>query len=138
MNSWKDVEELDLKSLAMSLKEIIKKPAVLVLAGEVGAGKTTFTKSFIGMDDVVSPTYSVINEIDEYVHADFYRLKDARELEHLEIPLYVDGKDYLLIEWGKEFIEDLKSELGSGFHYYVLEFHEGSRLNLRNIALFSI
>ena len=38
-----------------------------------------------------------------------------------EIPLYLEGKDFFLIEWGREYFQDIVNEVGEGFNFYILE-----------------
>ncbi|EQC46040.1 tRNA (adenosine(37)-N6)-threonylcarbamoyltransferase complex ATPase subunit type 1 TsaE [Bacteriovorax sp. Seq25_V] len=122
VRSWKKVYENDLDNIIIELKEAVKTPSVIVLEGVVGAGKTTFTKKFIDQkSSTTSPSYSIINEVDNIVHADFYRLENRDEIIHLEIPLYLEGKDFFLIEWGREYLNDLVREVGEGFNFYLLE-----------------
>ncbi|MCG8329574.1 MAG: tRNA (adenosine(37)-N6)-threonylcarbamoyltransferase complex ATPase subunit type 1 TsaE [Chitinophagales bacterium] len=93
-----------------------------VLIGEIGAGKTTFTKAFCDhlgvVEEASSPTFSLINEY-EYTdamgkvariyHADLYRLKDIEEALDIGIEEYLDNDSYFLIEW-PEIIEPLLPE----------------------------
>jgi len=122
VRSWKKVYENDLDNIIIELKEAVKTPSVIILEGVVGAGKTTFTKKFIDQtNSTTSPSYSIINEIENVVHADFYRLENRDEIIHLEIPLYLEGKDFFLIEWGREYFQDIVNEVGEGFNFYILE-----------------
>ncbi len=83
------------------------------LYGEIGTGKTTFTKAVcaqLGVEDTVSsPTYAIINEYQagEQVirHADLYRLKTAEEAFDVNIEAYLDDEHYCFVEW-PELIED--------------------------------
>ena len=45
---WKKVLEQDLEYIVSEIKELIEKPAVMILSGAVGAGKTTFVQGFAG------------------------------------------------------------------------------------------
>jgi tRNA threonylcarbamoyladenosine biosynthesis protein TsaE len=121
IRSWKKVFESDLSNIVEELKEVAQPPCVIILDGEVGAGKTTFTRSFISKTEIQSPTYSIINEVDNIVHADFYRLEKKEELIHLEIPMYIDGKDYFLVEWGMTYLNELQRIIGDEFKYYQLK-----------------
>lgn len=126
LREWKKVYESDLDSIIYELKDFLTTPIVLILSGEVGVGKTTFTKSFIKSlhirGNTASPTYSVVNEVGEMVHADFYRLKSAEEVVHLELPMYLDEKDYFFIEWGKQYLKELYHEVPREFSFYELLF----------------
>jgi len=122
VRSWRKVYECDLDNIIIELKEAIAENAVVILSGVVGAGKTTFTKKFIGdTDQAMSPTYSIINDSGEVVHADFYRLESREEIIHLEIPLYLEGKKYFLVEWGIDYAYDIAREVGDEYKYYELE-----------------
>ena len=140
--SWKKVFEYDLEYIADELKEFLDGKSCIILSGEVGAGKTTFIQSFMKKshtDDVLSPTYSIINEHNEFAHADFYRIDDPEEIIHLEMGLYAEGKNYFLIEWGLPYLEEIKMQLGEQFKYYELTFDilgdEDPSKAPRNIAL---
>ena len=118
---WKKVSESDLASVASELKDILEKPSVIILSGEVGVGKTTFTKEFIGNSgDVHSPSYSLINEVGNFAHADFYRIEDSEEIIHLEVSLYLEGKDFFLVEWGLPYITELRKEVDDHFDFFEL------------------
>lgn len=122
VRAWKKVFENDLDNIVIELKEAAKAPSVIILSGPVGAGKTTFTKTFTDQKkQTTSPTYSIINEVENIVHADFYRIENPHEIIHLEIPLYLEGKDYFLVEWGRDYLESLYREVGEGFKFYELE-----------------
>lgn len=121
VRTWKKVLENDLDYLAAELREVVEKPAAIILSGPVGAGKTTFTKKFVKDAPVQSPTYSVINEAGEIAHADFYRIKDPQEIIHLELPLYLEDKEFFLIEWGMPFLKEIARSLEENFSLYELE-----------------
>jgi tRNA threonylcarbamoyladenosine biosynthesis protein TsaE len=84
------------------------------LEGELGAGKTTFSRGFMrGMGHegrVPSPTYTLVEPyaLADYTiyHLDLYRLGDAQELDFLGLEEYWDAGSILLIEW---------PERGAGF-----------------------
>jgi len=121
IKSWKKVFVSDLSNIIVELKETIPVPAVLFLEGEVGAGKTTFAKIFIDKEEVSSPSYSLINEHEQILHADLYRISDSKELIHLEIPMYIEEKEYFLIEWGERFHTAIERIIGDEFKYFVLK-----------------
>jgi len=81
---------------------------VLILTGELGSGKTAFTKGIaaaIGIDEVVtSPSFAIMNvywgRLNLY-HFDFYRINDAGEMEQL-LEDYIYREDgVVVIEWGE-------------------------------------
>jgi len=145
IKKWNDIFEGDLENFSKELKSIIPSPSVIVLSGPVGAGKTTFTKFFIGDDqdvEVCSPTYSVINENGNCAHADFYRLKSSEEVVHLELELYLEDKEYFLVEWGKPYLKEISRNLDDDWEIFELIFEINSNEAIqsgafsRNIQLF--
>ena len=60
----------------------------------------------MGSDQVISPTYSLINDYGETVHGDFYRLVNPEEIVQLELELYLESADYFLVEWGKQYLDE--------------------------------
>ncbi|OFZ52381.1 MAG: tRNA (adenosine(37)-N6)-threonylcarbamoyltransferase complex ATPase subunit type 1 TsaE [Bdellovibrionales bacterium RIFOXYB1_FULL_37_110] len=127
IKSWTCKEERDLDFIAKDFLKHTRSPMAVILTGVVGAGKTTFSKYFARMiagasdECVSSPTYSIINEMENFVHADFFRVKKSSEIIHLEIPLYIEGKQYFFIEWGIDWLSEIKKELNSSFTIYELE-----------------
>ena len=157
MNSvkeWKKVLESDLEYVIGELIEVVTTPSLIILTGPVGSGKTTFTKAFkeyiskdeTDSDEVTSPTYSMIYESGSLLHADLYRIEDKGELLHLELPLYIDEKDYFLVEWGKEHLSFLKNEVGGSFEFYemIIEINldekrkKSSIIQTRNYSIFKL
>jgi tRNA threonylcarbamoyladenosine biosynthesis protein TsaE len=134
---WKKVLESDLGNIANEMKEVIEPPSVIILDGLVGAGKTTFAKIFLDRKDSGSPTYSIINEVDNLLHADLYRIENKEELIHLEIPMYLEEKDYFLIEWGMPYLHQLQRIIGDEFKYYQLKI-EINENQSRNFVLTKI
>lgn len=125
IKAWENVQERGLKDVAKDLKKLIETPAVIILDGPVGAGKTTFIRQFVSLSSpeafVSSPTYSIINENDDLVHADFYRLNGVDDILHLEIPLYLEDKNFFLIEWGISYVDEIKRYVPDEFKFYLLE-----------------
>ncbi len=121
LKKWGKVFEDDLNHLINELEEFVDLPALIVLEGEVGAGKTTFTRHFLKNEGGLSPTYSVLTETSNTLHADFYRLENASEIFGLEIPLYLEEKEYFFVEWGMKYIKELWREIPEDFSCYLLE-----------------
>jgi tRNA threonylcarbamoyladenosine biosynthesis protein TsaE len=102
-----DVDEVALTDLARSLAPVVAEGGTIFLAGELGAGKTTFARALLGAlgvnTRVKSPTYSLI---ESYVadglaihHLDLYRIAAAHELEWLGLRDLAVGRHLWLIEW---------------------------------------
>ncbi|MPM86586.1 tRNA threonylcarbamoyladenosine biosynthesis protein TsaE [bioreactor metagenome] len=89
---------------------------IYCLSGDLGVGKTVFTRGFArGLDiddDITSPTFTLINEyygrIPMY-HFDVYRVGDSQEMEYIGCDEYFFGNGVCLIEWA-EMIEDMIPE----------------------------
>jgi tRNA threonylcarbamoyladenosine biosynthesis protein TsaE len=88
---------------------------VVALIGPLGSGKTTFCQGIAqGLEvaperHVASPTFALVNEHPgrvPFVHADFYRIEQARELDELGLPDVYD-RAACAIEWADRFVEAL-------------------------------
>ena len=84
--------------------------AVVLLIGNLGAGKTTLVKGIVkGLgaatpDDVSSPTFTLIHEYSASVyHIDLYRLDTAAQVATLGLDEIFDRSAVVLIEWGERF-----------------------------------
>ena len=81
---------------------------MIVLAGEMGTGKTTFTQSFgraLGITDLItSPTFNLLHNYGSgrmsLHHADLYRLERTGELEGLGLDELQDSGGVIAVEWG--------------------------------------
>lgn len=121
IREWKKVYKSDLPYIVYEMKDLAKVPAMIILDGELGAGKTTFTQCFVGDKEVLSPTYSILSEYKNIAHADFYRLEKNEEVLQLEIPIYLEDKQYFFIEWGMKFANRVVRELPENWTPYLLE-----------------
>lgn len=126
VREWKKVFRSDLPYIVYELKDLAKVPAMIILEGELGAGKTTFTQFFAGEKEILSPTYSIISENKNLLHADFYRIEQNEEVIQLEIPLYLEDKQYFFVEWGMKFSRRLLRELPENWTPYLLEINVNS------------
>jgi tRNA threonylcarbamoyladenosine biosynthesis protein TsaE len=100
-------------ALGRTLAASLAPPKLVVLRGELGAGKTTLIKGIAegfraaSEEDVTSPTFTLVHEYrgPEAVvyHIDLYRVDTARELETLGIDDLISENSVLLIEWGEKF-----------------------------------
>ena len=109
-------DEEQTRQFAKNLATIFKRGDVIVLSGELGAGKTKFVEGFLehyGLEEEVSsPTFTIVNEyhnnrMDIY-HFDLYRMNDIYEFENIGGEEYFE-KGICIFEWG-ELIEDILPE----------------------------
>ncbi len=82
-------------------------PKVVLLYGELGAGKTTMVKYLVSAlgskDKTSSPTYGLVNEYrvtdGKFYHIDLYRIHDTAEAQDIGIEDYLYSGDYCFVEW---------------------------------------
>src|ERR1700689_5412782 len=97
-----------------TLAELLTPPKLVLLRGDLGAGKTTLVKGIAAAfgaaeeEDVTSPTFTLIHEYRgpraTLFHIDLYRIDTQRELETLGLDdLRSERDSILLIEWGEKF-----------------------------------
>lgn len=99
------------------LGENLRPGDVLCLNGDLGAGKTTLTKSIakgLGIDDyVTSPTFTIVNEyygdVNLY-HIDTYRLDDKIDVEYLGFDEYFYSDGVTIVEWADKIRDALPEE----------------------------
>ena len=98
---------LETKALAIRIRENLLNGDIVLLKGEIGAGKSHFARSLIQaamdkVEDVPSPTFTLVQTYDTIVgsiwHADLYRLSDQSEVFELGL-IDAFGNDIVLIEW---------------------------------------
>ena len=99
-------------AVAREIAALIPAPAVIQLTGNLGAGKTTLSKSLVAAwgaadpEEVSSPTFTLIHEYGEPVtvyHIDLYRLESPAEFYSLGLEDIFDSPARVLIEWGEKF-----------------------------------
>jgi tRNA threonylcarbamoyladenosine biosynthesis protein TsaE len=127
---------MELKSLD-STKKIAQAVAInlkindfILLSGNLGTGKTTFTRFLINylqkinnrpLEEIVSPTFNIVQYYDigkdlKIAHYDFYRLKQEREI--LNIGLHDTAKDFInIVEWPEIAMNSLSNFLQIKFTY---------------------
>lgn len=89
---------------------------ILLLKGNLGAGKTTFTKFLLknlgSEDEVSSPTYAIVNEYHtpkgKVFHFDLYRMKNITEVYDIGMDEYLDNAQLCIIEWPEIYEEELE------------------------------
>ena len=113
------------RSIALALAPLLAAGDVLILTGELGAGKTTFTRSLgegLGVrEGVISPTF-VLSRVHpnlpdgprpggpDLVHVDAYRLASSEELDDLDLEYSLD-RSVTVIEWGRDKAEHLSESI---------------------------
>jgi tRNA threonylcarbamoyladenosine biosynthesis protein TsaE len=97
-------------ALGEQLARDLPSRAVVLLIGNLGAGKTTLAKGIVkGLgavepDEVSSPTFTLIHEYSPRVyHIDLYRLDEPREVASLGLDEIFEREAVVLIEWGERF-----------------------------------
>ena len=102
--SFKDTE-----NIGYEYAKTLKDGDVVLLSGDMGAGKTVFVKGvarYFGFNGVTSPTYAYLNVYGDYIyHYDCYRLSSGEDAERLGLTDYFGGKNVCIIEWAEN-IED--------------------------------
>jgi tRNA threonylcarbamoyladenosine biosynthesis protein TsaE len=98
---------VDNERVALWFCKTYPSPRIVLLQGEMGAGKTTLMKSLCkslgSADEVSSPTFSLVNEYTcpsgKIFHFDLYRLKKSSELLDIGFEEYIDSGHWCFIEW---------------------------------------
>ena len=101
-------------ALGRKLAPALKSARMVILSGDLGAGKTTLVKGIAeglqaaSQDDVTSPTFTLIHEFRgpevNLFHVDLYRVETARELDTLGLDeLFAEDGNLVLLEWGEKF-----------------------------------
>jgi tRNA threonylcarbamoyladenosine biosynthesis protein TsaE len=105
--------EKETRKIAFEYAKTLKKGDVIILSGDLGAGKTAFTKGvaeFFNLDGVTSPTYAYLNVYGDFIyHYDCYRLSCGEDAVALGLTDYFNGDNICLIEWAEN-IEDVLPE----------------------------
>ena len=104
--------------LGRRIAATLPKRAVVLLIGNLGAGKTTLAKGIINglsaaePEDVTSPTFTLIHEYGEgrVYHIDLYRLDRAEQVATLGLDEIFDREAVVLIEWGERFPQLLPAD----------------------------
>jgi len=109
--------EEDTKQVANLFSEVLKEGDIVLLNGNLGSGKTFFVKQIcgtFGIDNVTSPTFSIVNEYYgdiKIYHFDFYRINKLVELEDIGFDEYIDDVESIIfIEWADMFPEILPNK----------------------------
>lgn len=102
--------EKETAKLAAKYAATLKRGDVILLKGDLGAGKTAFVKgaaAHFGLDGVTSPTYAYLNVYGDFIyHYDCYRLSCGDDAAMLGLTDYFGGDNICFIEWSEN-IEDV-------------------------------
>ena len=89
----------------------LRAPCLVLLVGDLGTGKTTFTKGIVAglgaaaEEDVTSPSFTLVEEYGtspRVYHADLYRIENARELGTLGFEDFLSANAIVIVEWGEK------------------------------------
>ena len=131
---YESLSEKDTFDLGKKLGENAKPGQIVCIDGDLGVGKTVFTKGFaegLGVkDDVVSPTFTIIQEYTDgnipMYHFDVYRIGHSDEMYDIGYEEYFYGDGVCLIEWSSRVEEllpeesihiNIEKDLEKGFDY---------------------
>ena len=107
----------DTRAVGAAIAPLLAPRDVVVLTGELGAGKTTFVQGVAAgvgaQEHVASPTFTLVREYASgrvpLAHVDIYRLERVQEVLDLALDELENGEGVLMIEWG-DAVEELLSE----------------------------
>ncbi len=134
------------RALGSRLAPFLPQTGVVLLIGELGAGKTTLAKGIVegrkvaAADEVSSPTFTLIHEYGDPVsiyHLDLYRLETAEQARRIGMDDLFEQPALVLIEWGERFPELLpasRTEIRlhhSGEHHRKIEVSSAKNANVR-------
>lgn len=103
-------------ALASSLEERGLKRAFIAMRGEMGVGKTAFTRGFashFGINGIKSPTYTIVNEHVGRVkifHFDMYRITDGDDLYSIGYDDYIEADGYCIAEWSENIEKEIPED----------------------------
>ena len=133
-------KESSTAKFARKFSKVLKVGDVVLLHGEIGAGKTTFIRYLINslekknkvkLGEITSPTFSILNEYEikniTIRHYDLFRIKDPNEIKNIGI--YENIHDFItFIEWPNKIEKKIKKK-------YNLYFKYNSKLNMRSLEV---
>ena len=113
---------IDTENWAKQVAKTLKSGTVVALFGDLGAGKTAFTRGLAAAlecpEDVSSPTFSIVNNYGKtnlenhpsLIHFDMYRVNNIDDLEVSGYYDYIDAGDVLVIEWSENIVDELPDD----------------------------
>lgn len=113
MKEFKTYSPEETYKLGTALGKILRRGDAVCLTGDLGAGKTAFTKGIAAALDIkghiTSPTFTIVNEYNSEIplyHFDVYRISDSEEMFGIGFEEYLYGNGIVVIEWAN-MIEDI-------------------------------
>lgn len=111
MDVYRTASAAETVALGQRLARELPAGGVVLLIGNLGAGKTTLAKGIVSgrgaasPDDVASPTFTLIHEYGggRVYHIDLYRLDEPRQVATLGLEELFDSDALVLVEWGERF-----------------------------------
>ncbi len=104
-------------AIGAQIAGMLPRKGVVLLIGNLGAGKTTLTKGIargragVPPEEVTSPTFTLVHEYaPDFLHIDLYRLETEREVLSIGFEDILDRDALVLIEWGERFPELMPEE----------------------------
>ena len=119
MIRFESYKEEDTFNIGQDIASRIKPGDIVCLDGDLGVGKTVFTKGFaigLGIEEcITSPTFTIVQEYHEgrvpLYHFDVYRISDSEEMYEIGFEEYINGDGVCLIEWATMIEDILPSDL---------------------------
>lgn len=138
---YESYTEKDTYRLGVQMGKNAQKGQVYCLSGDLGVGKTVFTKGFaagLGITEPISsPTFTIVQEYEQgelpLYHFDVYRIEDIEEMDEIGYEDYFYGNGVCLIEWAvrvkellpKDYIQiTIEKDLDKGFDYRKISIEE--------------
>ncbi len=87
------------------------KPLIFIIEGEMGVGKTVFVKGLgeqLGIKNIISPTFVIYYEYENFYHFDLYNVEDKSEFKYLGLEKFLKPGNILCFEWGEKAGEIIK------------------------------
>lgn len=128
--------EMELMALGEQLGKLLEKQDVMILSGDLGAGKTTFTKGLargLGIKQMIkSPTYTIVREYEGRLplyHMDVYRI--GNDPDSIDLDDFIYGEGVTVIEWG----ELIASNLPDGYlKLFIRKLEDGRKLEFEAVG----
>lgn len=114
----------------------LETPIILGLSGDLGSGKTVFSKKIgelMGVSEkIVSPTFNIYNDYGDFLHMDLYRINNQNEIDEIKFFEIIKNKKIICIEWienlGKNNLEKIKENTKFINFNYIDEFSREIKL----------